>query len=210
LIRHGGGDAAMIEPVAGPAADDAAVIRGSFTQPERFAIVFDRHARHIHRYLARRVGQQAADDLVAETFLTAFRKRRRYDTNHRDARPWLYGIATNLVSQHRRAEIRRYRLPELVGEEPVAADHAERVLADLTSRSVRVVLAEALVALAPGDRDALLLIACEELTYDEVARALDIPVGTVRSRLHRARSHLREALGETDATATCEEILGNG
>lgn len=190
-------------------ADDATVIERSLTEPERFAIVFDRHAPHIHRYLARRVGQQAADDLLAEIFLTAFRKRSRYDTNHPDARPWLYGIATNLVGQHRREEIRRDRLPELVGRDPFGADHAERVLADVTSRSVRVVLCDALVGLIPGDRDVLLLIACEELSYDEVARALDIPVGTVRSRLNRARSQLREALAETDATATYTEILSN-
>jgi RNA polymerase sigma factor (sigma-70 family) len=190
-------------------ADDATVIERSLTEPERFAIVFDRHAPHIHRYLARRVGPQAAEDLVAETFLTAFRKRSGYDGNHPHARPWLYGIATNLVGRHRRGEIRRDRLPELVGPDWFGADHAERVLADVTSRSVRVVLCDALVGLSPGDRDVLLLIACEELTYDEVARALGIPVGTVRSRLHRARSQLRGALAETDDTATYTEILSN-
>ena len=106
-------------------------------------------------------------------------------------------------------EIRRYRLPDLVGPDPFGADPAERVLADVTSRSLRLVLCRALVGLIPGDRDVLLLIACEELSYDEVARALGIPVGTVRSRLHRARSQLRDALAETDATATYMEILGN-
>ncbi|MEE3920573.1 sigma factor [Micromonospora sp. BRA006-A] len=60
--------------------------------------------RHIHRYLARRLGSAAADDLVAETFLAAFRRRDRFDTGRPNARPWLYGIATNLVAQQRRAE----------------------------------------------------------------------------------------------------------
>jgi RNA polymerase sigma-70 factor (ECF subfamily) len=192
-----------------PAANDATVIGRSLAEPERFAVVFDRHAPHIHRYLARRVGRQAADDLVAETFLTAFRKRDRYDTSHPDARPWLYGIATNLIGQHRRDEIRSYRLAELAADDRFGADHAERVLADVTSRSVRVLLCAALIGLTRGDRDVLLLVACEELTYDEAARALDIPVGTVRSRMHRARSRLREALAGTDATATYTEILGN-
>jgi DNA-directed RNA polymerase specialized sigma24 family protein len=82
--------------------DDAAVIEASFAEPDRFASLFDRHAPYIHRYLARRIGGQAADDLVAETFLVAFRKRARYDLRCHDARPWLYGIATNLVGQHRR------------------------------------------------------------------------------------------------------------
>jgi RNA polymerase sigma factor (sigma-70 family) len=188
---------------------DAAVIRRSLTEPESFAIVFDRHAPHIHRYLARRVGRQTADDLVAETFLTAFRKRDRYDTANPEARPWLYGIATNLVARHRRDEVRRYRLAKRAGSDPLAADHADRVLADLTSRSVRSVLCDALLGLTVADRNVLLLIACEELTYDEAARALYIPVGTVRSRMHRARLQLREALAETNATATYKEILGN-
>jgi RNA polymerase sigma-70 factor (ECF subfamily) len=141
--------------------------------------------------------------------LTAFRKRDRYDTTNPDARPWLYGIATNLVARHRRDEVRRYRLAKRAGSDPLAVDHADRVLADLTSRSVRSVLCDALLGLTTADRDVLLLVACEELSYDEAARALDIPVGTVRSRMHRARLQLREALAETNATATYKEILGN-
>jgi RNA polymerase sigma factor (sigma-70 family) len=199
----------MIGGDARAPAGDASMIERSVTEPERFAVVFDRHASHIHRYLARRVGQQAADDLVAETFLTAFRKRTRYDTSHPDARPWLYGIATNLVGRHRREELRRYRLAKLVGPDRFGADHADRVLAEVTSQSIRTVLGNALVGLASGDRDVLLLIAFEELTYEEVARALEIPVGTVRSRLHRARSQLREALAETEAIGAYEEILSN-
>jgi RNA polymerase sigma factor (sigma-70 family) len=191
------------------AANDATVIARSLAEPERFAAVFDRHAPHIHRYLARRVGREAADDLVAETFLTAFRKRDRYDTTHPDARPWLYGIATNLVGRHLRDEVRRYRIAKRASGDLLGVDQADRVLADVTSRSLRAPQCDALVSLTTADRDVVLLVACEELTYDEVARALGIPVGTVRSRMHRARSQLREALAETNATATYMEILGN-
>ena len=95
--------------------DDAAVIEASRAEPDRFASLFDRHAPYIHRYLARRVGRQAADDLVAETFLVAFRKRAGYDDRYRDARPWLYGIATNLIAQHRREEARQLRLRQAAG-----------------------------------------------------------------------------------------------
>ena len=190
-------------------ADDAAVIEASHREPERFAALFDRHAPYIHRYLARRVGRQAADDLVAETFLAAFRKRRRYDVTRSDARPWLYGIATNLVGQHRREEIRQYRLHQAAGVDPKLPDHADRVVADVTAQSARVLLAEALAGLLGGDRDVLVLIAYEDLNYEEVALALGIPVGTVRSRLHRARAQLRQALMGTDAAATYEEVLNN-
>jgi RNA polymerase sigma-70 factor, ECF subfamily len=191
------------------AADDAAVIESSRLEPERFAVLFDRHAPHIHRYLARRAGREVADDLVAETFLAAFAKRDRYDLSHPDARPWLYGIATNLVAQHRRAEARQYRLRQAATAGTDIAGHADRVAADVTAQAMRPVLGAALAALQAGDRDVLLLIAWEQLTYQEVSRALAIPVGTVRSRLHRARTKVRQALAGTDAAATYEELTTN-
>jgi RNA polymerase sigma factor (sigma-70 family) len=193
----------------GPAADDAAVIEGSWREPERFAVLFDRHARYIHRYLARRAGRQVADDLVAETFLAAFAKRDRYDLSHPDARPWLYGIATNLVGQHRRDEARQYRITQAAGAEPDVPGHAEQVAADVTAQAMRTLLNTALTALPTGDRDVLLLIAWEQLTYQEVSLALAIPVGTVRSRLHRARTKVRQILADTDAAATYEELTTN-
>jgi RNA polymerase sigma factor (sigma-70 family) len=193
----------------GSAADDAAVIESSWLEPERFAVLFDRHAPHIHRYLARRAGRQVADDLVAETFLTAFAKRDRYDLGYSDARPWLYGIATNLVGQHRRDEARQYRIRQGAVAEPEVPDHADRVAAGVTAQAMRALLDAALAALPAGDRDVLLLIAWEQLTYQEVSRALAIPAGTVRSRLHRARTKVRQVLAGTDAAATYEELTTN-
>ena len=153
------------------AAGDAAIIESSWREPERFAVLFDRHAPHIHRYLARRAGREVADDLVAETFLAAFAKRDRYDLGRADARPWLYGIATNLVGQHRRDEARQYRIRQAAAAEPEVPGHAERVAANVTAQAMRTLLAEALAALSAGDRDVLLLIAWEQLTYEEVSRA---------------------------------------
>jgi RNA polymerase sigma factor (sigma-70 family) len=193
----------------GAAADDAAVIESSWLDPERFAVLFDRHAPHIHRYLARRAGREVADDLVAETFLTAFAKRDRYDLGYSDARPWLYGIATNLVGQQRRDEARQYRIRQGAVAEPEVPDHADRVAAGVTAEAMRALLDAALAALPAGDRDVLLLIAWEQLTYQEVSRALAIPAGTVRSRLHRARTKVRQVLAGTDAAATYEELTTN-
>jgi RNA polymerase sigma factor (sigma-70 family) len=193
----------------GAAADDAAVIESSWLDPERFAVLFDRHAPHIHRYLARRAGREVADDLVAETFLTAFAKRDRYDLGYSDARPWLYGIATNLVGQHRRDEARQYRIRQSAVAEPEVPDHADRVAAGVTAEAMRALLDAALAALPAGDRDVLLLIAWEQQTYQEVSRALAIPAGTVRSRLHRARTKVRQVLAGTDAAATYEELTTN-
>lgn len=188
---------------------DAEVVARSVREPETFAAIFDRHAPHIHRYLARRLGSAAADDLVAETFLAAFRRRDRFDTGRPNARPWLYGIATNLVAQQRRTEEREYRLRQAYRPATSEASPADRVAGEVTARSLRRHLLDALAGLADGDRDVLLLVAWEDLTYEEVAAALTIPVGTVRSRLNRARRLLRERLGG-DSADTIEEVLSNG
>ena len=191
------------------AADDAALIESSWREPERFAVLFDRHAPYIYRYLARRAGREVADDLVAETFLAAFAKRDRYDLSYSDARPWLDGIATNLVGQHRRDEVRQYQIRQAATAVPEVPGHADRVAADVTAQAMRPLLDAALAALSAGDRDVLLLIAYEQLTYQEVSRALGIPVGTVQSRLHRARAKVRQVLAGTDAAATYEELTSN-
>ena len=190
-------------------ADDARVIECSWREPEQFAVLFDRHAPRIHRYVARRVGREVADDLVAETFLAAFGKRRHYDLRYADAGPWLYGIATNLIGQHRRDEARQLRLQRALAPEPEIPGHAERVDAAVTAQATRGVLLAALAGLAAADRDVLVLIAWEQLTYQEVGRCLGIPVGTVRSRLHRARVKVREALAQAGPSTTLQEVLSN-
>jgi RNA polymerase sigma-70 factor (ECF subfamily) len=196
--------------------DDASLIAQSRDDPERFAGLFDRHAGEVHRYLARRVGPDNADDLVAETFLIAFSQRDRYDPSRGNARPWLYGIATNLVGRHRRNEVRFFRAIARTGADPAAgagpaALHAAEPLADrvterVAAERVRRQLAAALARLRQGDRDVLLLVAAGGFDYQEVALALGIPLGTVSSRLARARRKLREALGGVDPTDAKEDV----
>jgi RNA polymerase sigma factor (sigma-70 family) len=188
---------------------DAAVIRRSRLEPEVFAVLFDRHAPFIHRYVNRRVGHGSADDLTAETFLAAFSKRGQYDLGYPDARPWLYGIATNLIGQHRREEVRQYRIRQAAVPDLDVPDLAERTATDLTARAARGALVAALAELPPIDRDVLILIAWEELTYPEVARALDVPVGTVRSRLNRARRTIRAELAAGGAARAFREVFGD-
>ncbi len=174
---------------------DAELIAGSVEDPEQFAALFDRHATTVHRYLGRRVGE-LADDLLSETFLIAFRRRAAYRPDHVEVRPWLLGIATNVVHGHQRTERRRYRAlarqagrPEEHGVDP--ADSGDRLAAE----ALRGPLAAALAGLKARDRDALLLLAWGQLGYEEIAAVLDIPIGTVRSRLNRARRQTRAALG---------------
>jgi RNA polymerase sigma-70 factor (ECF subfamily) len=185
--------------------DDAALIERSWHEPEAFAALYDRHAGLIHRFAGRRLGDQAADDVVAETFLAAFRRRTRYDLRRADARPWLYGIAANVIGKHRRAEVRMLRAFARTGADPVAAGHSDRVDSQVCAAAVQRDLAAALAGLQAGDRDVLLLIAWADLSYEETAAALRIPVGTVRSRLNRARRKVREALGGQDPTSPDQE-----
>ena len=186
--------------------DDAALIERSCHEPEEFAALYDRHAAPIHRFAGRRLGDQMADDVVAETFLAAFRRRKRYDLRRVDARPWLYGIAANVIGKHRRAEVRMLRAFARTGADPVAAGHADLVDSRVCAAAVQRDLAAALAGLSAGDRDVLLLIAWADLSYQETAAALSIPVGTVRSRLNRARRKVREALGGQDPTSSNQEL----
>jgi RNA polymerase sigma factor (sigma-70 family) len=186
--------------------DDAAVISQSRHEPEAFAVLYDRHAAAIHRYVTRRLGPAVADDLVAECFLAAFWRRHTYDVSRPDARPWLYGIAANAIGKHRRAEVRLLRALARTGTDPVAEGHADWVDSRVTAVAMQRPLAAALAALPPGDREVLLLIAWADLSYEEVAQALEIPVGTVRSRLNRARRKTREALAGHDPTQQREEL----
>jgi RNA polymerase sigma-70 factor (ECF subfamily) len=173
---------------------DAEVIRAAASDAEAFGQIFDRHANEIHRYLARRVGGSLADDLTAETFLIAFRGRTKYDLAQTDARPWLYGIAANLLRGQQRAEIRQYRALSRTGFDPVLADHGDRVAAQVAAADHVRALAGVLARLSARERDVLTLVSQAQLSYPEVARALNIPIGTVRSRLHSARARIHQAL----------------
>jgi RNA polymerase sigma-70 factor (ECF subfamily) len=185
--------------------DDAHIIGRSRYEPEYFALLFRRHAPHLQRYITRRLGPHAAEDVLNEVFLVAFRRRGSYDRNRPDARPWLYGIATNLIGRHRRGEVRALKALSATGVDPVTEAFAERADARVAAAANSRPLAKALAALKPPFRDALLLVAWADLTYEETAAALGVPVGTVRSRVSRARSMMRAALGGVDPTSIDEE-----
>ena len=191
--------------------DDAAIIERSAGDPEAFAVLYDRHAAMLHRYVARRLGEDVADDIVADTFLAAFRKRGGFDPSAaRDARPWLYGIAANLIGKHTRSEIRMLSTYARTGADPVLTPQettADDALSRVDSAAAHRDLARALAALAQGDREVLLMIAWADLSYAEVAAALGIPVGTVRSRLNRARTRIRAALGGSNPASLHEVSL---
>ena len=196
---------AEAEAEAGMDADDAAVIRLSRHEPEHFTVLFRRHAPHFQRYVVRRLGPDAADDIVAETFLLAFRQRGSYDLARADARPWLYGIATNLIGHHRRAEVRLYRALARTGTDPVTEAFTDQVDDRVSAGTASRRLAAGLARLPEQLRDTLLLVTWGDLSYAEAAAALGVPVGTVRSRVSRARARLRRVLGGTNPAAYDKE-----
>jgi RNA polymerase sigma factor (sigma-70 family) len=180
-----------------PEPTDAEALAG---RPDEFGVIFDRYSRVLYGYCARRVGPDLAEDLVAETLLTAFEQRHRFDPTAPSARPWLFGIATNLLRSHRRTEVRGWRAFARTGADPL--DGVRRVTDGIAERAderidaaqtVRA-MAAALAAMPRGHRDVLLMHAWSGLDYAELAAALGLPIGTVRSRLHRARARLRQAL----------------
>jgi RNA polymerase sigma-70 factor (ECF subfamily) len=176
---------------------DRELIRDSLDQPDVFVGIFDRHFRSIYGYLARRLGSDLASDLASEVFARAFEARRRYDMSQPDAAPWLYGIATNLVRHHHRAEARRLRAYASLAPELSVAAHGE------SWNDPRI--ARALVNMRSADREVLLLFVWGDLEYAQIAALLGVPVGTVRSRLHRARKQLRRAV--VSESMSLEEAL---
>lgn len=173
-----------------------------------FDEIFAAELDALHGYVARRLGRSAADDLAAETFAIAFRRWDDLDPA-RPVRPWLYGIASNLMRHHWRAERRMLRAYARTGADPVLAEEDFSV-ERLAARALQPRLAAALAELRREERDVLLLHAWAELSDSEIAESLSLPVGTVKSRLSRAREHLRNRLGpigqvEVDSFETVKE-----
>lgn len=172
---------------------DNEVIERSGREPGAFASIFDRHAPAVYRYAAQRVGDHVAEDVMSETFLVAFEKRAGFDPAVESARPWLLGIATRLMHKHARLEARAWKGMVAGVAASLAPDVIEQAGARLDAARLTRRLASALRGLSASDRDTLLLYAWGDLDYAGVAAALEVPIGTVRSRLNRARRLLRQA-----------------
>lgn len=182
-----------------PILSDEELIAAARSDPGQFTGLFDRHYATIHGYLRRRLGPELADELAAETFIRAFQDRRRYDPERGAVRLWLFGIATNLLRRHHRSEHRRLAAYARSPIEDRQEDQTAAVDSRVAAQALGGGLAKALAAMRDQDRDVLVLIAWADLTYAETATALGIPIGTVRSRLARARREVRRFLPEVDA-----------
>ena len=172
---------------------DAELIESSWADPEAFTGIFDRHFPAVYRFCARRVDPSTAEELAGETFLRAFSARRRYDMSHENARPWLFGVARNVVREH----LRRIQREDAANRRAVATElpeYFDPVVLDDTAREGVRSIARALPTLPRHEIDTLLLFVWDGLSYEECARVLGVPIGTVRSRLSRVRRRLQAVL----------------
>jgi RNA polymerase sigma factor (sigma-70 family) len=174
---------------------DSDIIRRSRDSPAAFGELYDRHASVIYRYAARRAGDFVADDVTSETFLVAFERLDTFDHGRDDAKPWLFGIATNLLRRHHRAEARTLKILARAAPREGVDDSSDRIAAQVDATVATARIAGMLKSMAAIDRETLLLYAWADLTYEGISQAMDVPVGTVRSRLNRARRTLRDTLG---------------
>ncbi|MFE3068596.1 RNA polymerase sigma factor [Streptomyces sp. NPDC059247] len=169
--------------------------------PSAFAELFDSYARSVYNHAFRLTGDwSVAEDVMAATFLEAWRLRKKVDPEGGSIRPWLLGVATNVARNHCRSN-RRYRAAALAyatagPPEASVPDHAAEVAGRLDDRRRIAATLRALASLRRTEREILVLCLWEGLAYTEAAEALGLPVGTVRSRLSRARSRLRDGAEE--------------
>lgn len=176
---------------------DAALFAESVDRPEVLADVFDRHAPTLLRYLTRRLGAGEAEDALGDVFVVALERRHSFDAAAESARPWLYGIASNVLTRRYRDETRRLRAYARASR-PTSDQFEDAAASRVDAEAAFGQLADALSTLSAGDRDVILLTAWAQLDQAEVSDALSIPIGTVKSRLHRARQQLREVLTAAD------------
>ncbi len=173
---------------------DAEIIAASVRDPAEFGVVFERHERAVLAYLRSRVGADAAVDLAARVFADAFVARERFRPVHTTALPWLFGFAANHLRRHHRTEHRRRRFLGSLATAVPHLDPADDAVARADAARAWEVVGPAVDALPGPVRETLLLHLWAELTYEEIAEALGVPIGTVRSRINRAKGRLREAL----------------
>ena len=196
---------AHAEPESVAAAMSDAVVE-SVDHPHRFEAVFEQYHRVIHDYLARTVGRGRADELAGDVFVTAFAARARYDPALGSVRAWLFGIAANIRHTRLRSDARGRRAWGRVGGDRAEHEGGFEVVEDGLDYGRRLAWVTAFLReLSDTDRDVLVLSAFNGLSYAEIAQALDVEVGTVRSRLARARARLRELIA-----ASGEVLDGRG
>jgi RNA polymerase sigma-70 factor, ECF subfamily len=192
----------MEAPTESP--DDTELWRASETDPEAFAELYERHVQAVFAFCARRTGELAlAEDLTSVVFLDAWRRRGSVRLDRRSALPWLLGTAHNVVRNQRRS-LRRHRAALLrLSVNGVSPSGEGETIARLDAQRALSAALDALGRLPQKQQDPVSLVLWSGLSYEDAAQALEVPVGTVRSRIARARATLSASL----ATSTTSKEL---
>ncbi len=182
---------------------DGEVIAASIAHPEQFEIIFERHYRAVLRFAVGRIGTSDGGDIAAEAFVRAFDRRARFKTDRESALPWLFGIAANIMRERARRRARRARAFERAASATIDAEIGGHFDGDAVDRVDAVArsheLQAALDILTDDEYQVLMLLAVGDMSYSDIAGHLAIPIGTVRSRIHRARAKARELLGSDES-----------
>ena len=187
---------------------DAEIIAESLRDAECFGVIFDRHAQSLTKYLLYRVGRDEGEALLGDVFRIAFESRARFDHERTNASPWLFGIASNLVLKHLRTQERKGRANRrLAAESPAEGASFEDVFVNQTHAAELLALVSVAIRELPErDREVVHLYVFGGLDYADIAGALEIPIGTVRSRLHRVRRAMRELAEESQTNERLEKM----
>ncbi len=173
---------------------DPQLIRRSLVDKSAFTQIFDRHYPPVHRFLVAHWGSEVGADLASETFLVAFDQRERFDMSRDSARPWLFGIARNLSKMEARRLRRESGAVVRAAERDEFEDFVDLLVRrlDAQRQATSLGLSQALKQLRPEDLTVLTMSALGEMTHTQIAESLNIPIGTVKSRLHRTVTSLRD------------------
>jgi RNA polymerase sigma-70 factor (ECF subfamily) len=187
--------------VTGVLRSDAELLATLRDQPDVIGVLYDRHADAVHRFLVRRVGLDAAEDLLSEVFTAALGARKRvFPHENGSALPWLYGIARNVLRAHLRQAARVGR------RQPETGMDWEAVDARLDAQALGVQLRQVISVLSAKEREVLLLVAWEGLTVTEAAETLGMSKVTARTRLHRARQRAQAVLASIGESPSLDMV----
>jgi RNA polymerase sigma factor (sigma-70 family) len=180
--------------------------------PDAFGELFDGHARAVHSLAFRLTGnRQEAEEIVSLAFLEAWRLRDRVDPDGESLRPWLLGITVNVARNFTRAARRHQAAMARVPDAGVVPDFADEVASRLDDAARLTAVRAAFSRLRPDEQDVVALCVWSGLDYAQAAAALEVPVGTVRSRLSRGRQKLREMASPYGGRGTfAEPATGSG
>ncbi|MEN8040682.1 MAG: RNA polymerase sigma factor [Actinomycetota bacterium] len=186
---------------------DDEILELSLSDPHRFEVIYERHYPSIHRYVTRRLGRDAADDIASEVFLRAFDSRHRYRSfGHGTCLPWLYRIASHISLNEARRRGREAKAVRRIDARDATTDEVSNIAWRVDAR--RCVEESGIIDVISGLdedlRDTLYLHALADASYLEIADATGVPVGTVKSRLSRLRVKLRKQLERLDR---CKELV---